>query len=677
MPQTIRVPGVGDVQFPDGMSDDDITAAIQRNMREQRPKYLPSSPLGEGASEAATNFVTGAIAAPVAGLAGLGSMATNALGMTNTEPANVVRGVQGAMTYQPRTQAGQKAAGFIAYPFEKLAQGADFVGRNVAEVSDSPALGAAVNAGIQFLPSVVLGKGLKGRAPAQAKAASAAETYVRTRAPGLDWAALPDTFKATLTDIARDPKGLQSLDPVALERQVLLNSLPEPVPATAGQLARDSVRLRNEGNVAATEAGAPIRGVHVAQNEALLRNLEILKRSQGGTATSAEQAGGTVQGALARQLKAKQNEVSSLYKKADQAGETAQTVDATPILDLLKSKPDVTEYGWAQSWMNKMDVREAKPQKPVAQQSSMDSYLLKEPQAQAASPVPKISIRELEKLRQDAGIRTRNGGTEAYYAGRLIDQIDALTEGKGGNLYAAARKARKEQADQFQNRRGVGQLVESETRTDPKVAAEDVWNKTVISGSIQDLRNVKAQILSKGKTGASGQQAWREIRAQTAQFILDQATKTVSNYEGPGLTGTRNVSAAGLERAVNQIGKDKIVEIFGPDSAKVLERIQKATSITKTDPPPSFKGSPTAPNLLAFFERFLSKVPLVGDTAVGAIRGVASLDRMGASTRQVRAAQETPLAAAQDVTANAFFKRKNRNALFTATPSALTAKESR
>lgn len=677
MPQTIRVPGMGDVQFPDGMSDEDITAAIQRNMREQRPKYLPSSPLTEGVSEAATNFATGAIAAPIAGLAGLGAMATNAMGMTDTPAADVVRGVQGALTYQPRTQAGQKTAGAIAYPFEKLAQGADYVGGKVAEVSDSPALGAGVNAAIQFLPSVLLAKGLKGRAPAEAQAAAAAENYVRTRVPSLDWTALPDSFKATLADIAKDPRGLQSLDPIALERQVLLNTLPEPVPATAGQLARDPVRLRNEGNVAATETGQPIRDVHVAQNEALLKNLEILKRSQGGTATSAEQAGGTVQSALSRQLKAKQNEVSSLYKKADAAGETAQTVDATPILDLLKSKPDVTEYGWAQSWMNKMDVREAKPPKPAPPQSSMDAYLLKEPPAQPAPPVPKISIRELEKLRQDAGIRTRNGGTEAYYAGKLIEQIDALTEGKGGNLYAAARKARKEQADQFQNRRGVGQLVESETRTDPKVALEDTWNKTVISGSIQDLRNVKSQLLSKGKTSASGQQAWREMRAQTAQFILDQATKTVSNYEGPGLTGTRNVSAAGLERAINRIGKDKIVEIFGPDSAKVLERIQKATSITKTDPPPSFKGSSTVPNALAFFERFLGRVPLVGDTAVGAIRGVAALDRMGSSARQVKAAQETPLTVAQDVTANAFFKRRNRNALATAAPGALTAKESR
>lgn len=629
---------------------------------------------GIGVGEAALQLGTGAIAAPVAGWAGILAGLGNAAGAYKKPAADVVRDVQTALTYEPRSKAGQIVGGTIAYPFEKLAQGADYLGGKTAEATGSPALGAGVNAAIQLAPSLLLAKGLKGRTAAP-DAMATAESYVRTRAPAVDWTALPDTFKATLADIAKDPKGLQSLDPVALERQVLLGSLPEPVPATGGQLARDPVRLRNEGNVASTETGRPIRDIQVAQNEALLKNLEILKRRQGGASTTAEQTGGAVRSALDNQLRAKKNEVSTLYKKADDAGETAQTVDATPILDLIKSKPDVTEFGWAQSWLNKMDVREAKPAKPVPPQSSMDAYLLKEPPAQPAPVVPKISIRELEKLRQDAGIRTRNGGTEAYYAGKLIDQIDALTEGKGGDLYAAARKARREQADLFENRRGVGSIVENKTRTDPRVAAEDVWNKTVISGSIQDLRNVKTQLLSKGKTNASGQQAWRDMRAQTAQFIVDEATKTVSNYEGAGITGTRNVSAAGLERAINRIGQDKIVEIFGPDSVKLLEQIKKATSLTKTDPPPSFKGSSTVPNLLAFFERFLGKVPYVGDAATGTVRAIATLDRIGADARQVRAAQQTPLSEAQAQTANAIYQRRNRNALASAAPSALAAQE--
>jgi hypothetical protein len=654
---------------PDGTPKDQVYAKWQAS----KPRRVPD---GAGLGEAAISLGSGMIAAPVAGIAGLGSIATKAAGMTEMPAGDVVRNVQSALTYQPRSALGEKLAGYAAWPFEKIAQGADYVGGRTTDVTGSPALGAGINAVLQFAPALVL-KGKRGtvKSKGAAEPAAAAEAYVRTRVPGVDWAALPDSFKTSLTDIARDAKALDSLDPIALERQILLQSLPEPVPATAGQLTRDPVQLRREGMVAATEAGKPIRDVQVAQNEALLRNLEILKRRQGGAATGAEQTGKAVQGALDAQLRAKKNEVSLKYRQADAAGETAQRVDATPILDLLKSKPDVTEYGWAQSWMNKMDVREAKPAKPVAPQSSTDMYMLKEPPAQPAPKVPEISIRELEKLRQDAGIRTRNGGTEAYYAGQLIDMIDNLTEGKGGALYAEARKARREQADLFQNRRGVGQLVEDKTRTDPRVALEDTWNKTVISGSIQDLRNVKQQLLSGSKTNASGKQAWRELRAQTAQFIVDQSTKTVSNYEGAGLTGTRNVSAAGLQQAINRIGRDKVQEIFGPDSAKILAQIEKATSLTKTDPPQSFKGSPTVPNALAFFERFLGKVPLVGDTAVGTVRAVSQLREAGANVKVANAATQDPVSAAAAGAKNSLYRARKKNTLASTAPTAATASE--
>ena len=33
MPQLIEVPGMGQVEFPDGMSDAQITSAIQKNMQ--------------------------------------------------------------------------------------------------------------------------------------------------------------------------------------------------------------------------------------------------------------------------------------------------------------------------------------------------------------------------------------------------------------------------------------------------------------------------------------------------------------------------------------------------------------------------------------------------------------------------------------------------------------------
>ena len=40
MPQRIEVPGMGIVEFPDGMSDDQIASAIKANMQPQKPREL-------------------------------------------------------------------------------------------------------------------------------------------------------------------------------------------------------------------------------------------------------------------------------------------------------------------------------------------------------------------------------------------------------------------------------------------------------------------------------------------------------------------------------------------------------------------------------------------------------------------------------------------------------------
>src|SRR5690606_6590914 len=122
--------------------------------------YTPGSPLWSGddpsqrgmaaVPEAVAAMATGAAAAPIAGLAGLFSAPFT------DDAGGVVERVQGALSYQPRTQVGQGMTGAVAYPFEKLAQGADVIGGGVARVTGSPALGATVNTAIQAAPALLL-----------------------------------------------------------------------------------------------------------------------------------------------------------------------------------------------------------------------------------------------------------------------------------------------------------------------------------------------------------------------------------------------------------------------------------------------------------------------------------------------------------------------------------------
>jgi hypothetical protein len=60
------------------------------------------------AVEPMMSMASSGVLQPISGLAGLGAMGTNALGITNTPPADVVNAVQGA-AYQPKTAGGQDA----------------------------------------------------------------------------------------------------------------------------------------------------------------------------------------------------------------------------------------------------------------------------------------------------------------------------------------------------------------------------------------------------------------------------------------------------------------------------------------------------------------------------------------------------------------------------------------
>lgn len=88
--------------------------------------------------ETPATMVTGALAAPVAGIAGL---ARTGYDLATGKPmeqalergAAAVESVQGAMTYQPRTQAGQAFTAMASAPFQAAAQGAEAVGGAVGQ----------------------------------------------------------------------------------------------------------------------------------------------------------------------------------------------------------------------------------------------------------------------------------------------------------------------------------------------------------------------------------------------------------------------------------------------------------------------------------------------------------------------------------------------------------------
>jgi len=125
---------------------------------------------------------SGMFATPLAGIAGIGARGLEAAGVIpQNSGSNTVEAVRNAMTYKPRTEAGQKITDALAMPFEKLANVADAAGQAINDLAGSrispvaaqygldplripeegnPAAATFVNTAIQSIPAVLL----RGRA---------------------------------------------------------------------------------------------------------------------------------------------------------------------------------------------------------------------------------------------------------------------------------------------------------------------------------------------------------------------------------------------------------------------------------------------------------------------------------------------------------------------------------
>lgn len=107
-------------------------------------------------AETAANLASQAVALPAAGLAGIGTLATNALGFTDADPVNVVHSVGGALTYQPQTELGQHLTGAAMYPFEKLAEAGQYLGNKTLDATGSPVAATAVDVAVNSLPMAIV-----------------------------------------------------------------------------------------------------------------------------------------------------------------------------------------------------------------------------------------------------------------------------------------------------------------------------------------------------------------------------------------------------------------------------------------------------------------------------------------------------------------------------------------
>ena len=533
-----------------------------------------------GAGETALTLGTGAVGGTLGTLAGtLQGLSQQILsGQFGTPEA--VRAVEKAaaagaqaLTYQPRTQAGQEQV--------------QAVGQVLANVLPPvlPAIaapGAVLQAARTAAPTVGAARQIAGAAGQRAATATgqaiarpvqAATTAVRETL-GMETPAVATTAPAAGTRVS----GGAAATPEAIRRATTAEGLPVPVQLTKGAATRDAQQLAFEKEQIKSDLGGPLRQRAEENNLQALQNFDALAEMTDAQLMDLSSTGSAVVKSLTEGLTAAKNKTRAAYKAAEKAGELENNVTLTSVVDYINE--NIPEGDLA-------PILKAAQQKAIAIGAAVpdaDGKLIAQP----------ITLRQAESLRQTFQ-RAGFEGADQFHGGSLKRAFDVETEGLGGDLYKKARQIRLDQARKFENRAIVARLIKNRKgMEDPQVAADQVFRKSILNSSPEEITFLKRVLLTSGK---DGQQAFKELQGATVRHLRDEATK------GMGMDSQDRplISPAKLHQAVQALDANgRLDVILGKKNAQTVRDLDDVVRYVTTVPPGTLvNSSGTAGTLMA------------------------------------------------------------------------------
>jgi hypothetical protein len=346
---------------------------------------------------------------------------------------------------------------------------------------------------------------------------------------------------------APEPKmqgmGAASVDE-ALARQTRANQ--QNIRLTKGEQTGELGQLQFESDIAKEkpELAKALIQFKEGQKGDILKRFEQLSNQTGAEyadPTAYRKIGTIVDKNIVKQFDNKNTLVDNAYIKAREAGETKEVVDTAKLEQWLVNK-----------------APEAISVKEIATIEAKFNALKKATNNQ-------ITIDDLENLYKVAGQLGEPGKSSGTFMREVKNVINDMTEGKGGDLYRAARTQRKELANDFENTYRVAKLLGTRGGYgDRAVALDDVFSHVVLDGSLEEMRTV-TKLLKKG--GAEGRQAYAELQGQTIQYLKDQLTKNSSG----------KLSFARLNTAIETLDREeKLTYMFGKQGRETLVELRDA-----------------------------------------------------------------------------------------------------
>ena len=552
-----------------------------------REKQQPQRSLGEkalGALEAGATMATGATTGTAGQLLGTveGMIQSIREGTYGTQEgvetvAKTAQEYSEMGTYRPRTASGQEQVQAIGKTLEPLAHTAAVApmvgGMEQALLRQGARAGArqAVNIPRQVVKNV--------------------DDYVQKSA---------DSLKASIQRrknsrfYGQGESAGAAATEKAGERIATAESLPVPVKLTEGAATRNAEQLAFEKEQMKMAMGGPLRDRVEQNNLEILDNFDAMIDRTGAEAVRSGKSdvGRSVIAPLMQGYDSAKAKVKHFYDVANNSPESRIMVKPTTLEMYINKQITGSDSVHIVDAVRKFIDKE---KNNLGQTDSAGNVYLGRLD-EAGDLFRRLSVRDLETVREFINKHTRRGnGNDEYHAIAMKNLIDEVTMPVAGPLYKKARRMRQRQGELFENRANVARLLNTKKggSLDPQVALDQVFNKTIISGSPQEIGYMRRLLNSRGP---EGKQAWRELQGATVDFIRERATSGM----GTDSNGNPLVSTAKLNNVIKQLDNNgRLDVVFGKQQAQVMRDLAEVAKYVDTVPPGTLiNNSGTAATLL-------------------------------------------------------------------------------
>jgi len=626
MAQIVEVVGLGNVEFPDGMSKEQIGVALQKlpapknnpqnrgnvinsdvpTVVGERPNAVNPQPVAKPTTmmdrvkalyEVPEAILRPMVTEPLSMAYGVARSVPEAIATGGNAPeiANkYYKQASQAMQFQPTSPVSQEVLGTIGETLQaaKIPPYLGNIGAIPSAIQKAPNVRPVVQESVvpaaRNMATALRNEGQmiqEAVQPVTSRVAQAVEP-VTSRVNNM-----ADALRAKVTVESAPPmSGVGAAEvPLPVQRTQMAEQLRVPIKLSKGQATRDLGQQQFEAETMKTYAddvGRPLIQAQELRNTQIGQNLDAYVDATGAQVANPfylRPTGEAVDSALRESATKARKEYKAAYDIARNSEEGQQLVNVKNIVDQL----------------NNMEAEALNA--PV-----INSAKLK---LQQLAPDGNITLNNLEEVRKMVGSLSQDTPTQMKFGGDIKSMIDEATKDAGGNLFKEARQKRTKFANEFENIGLIDDLLSQKPNSkDRVIAMEKVFDKSVMQS---DLDSLKALGYTLKKT-EKGQQAWAELKGQTIENLRSAIT---SNIETDSL-GQRTFNPKQFDVIVKNLDKSgKLDYLLGKAGAQEIRNLRD-TVININSPVKGINQSNTSSAINKVFNSILKKTigeaPIVG-----------------------------------------------------------------